>query len=133
MSEQAPSGNGRATMRLTVGAGDTAQALGSGDVPVLGTPRLVALAEAACVAASADRLAAGQVSVGIRVEIRHTAPSPVGATVCAQAELVAAAGPRLHFVVHLTQGEQPIGSAEVDRMIVDRERFLSGSPAQGSP
>ena len=56
-------------------------ALGSGDVPVLATPRVVALVEEATVAAIAAALAPGQTTVGTRVELDHLAATPVGRTV----------------------------------------------------
>ena len=63
---------------MTVGPADLASALGSGDVAVLGTPRLVALAEAATVAALAGVLDPGRTSVGTRVDLRHLAPTVEG-------------------------------------------------------
>ena len=66
-------------MELTVTDADTAQALGSGDVPVLATPRVVALVEAATVAATASAAGRGQTTVGTRVELDHPPPTPVGA------------------------------------------------------
>ena len=63
------------TVVTTVGADDTAEHLGSGDIPVLGTPRLVALMELAARSALADQLAAGETSVGTAVSIEHLAPS----------------------------------------------------------
>ena len=68
-----------AAFRYTVTEADTAAAVGSGDVPVLATPRVLALAERATVAAVAGALAAGATMVGARVELDHLAPSPVGA------------------------------------------------------
>ena len=67
-----------ARVELTVTDADTAQALGSGDVPVLATPRVLALAEAATVAALAARLDTGQTTVGTRVELDHVAATAVG-------------------------------------------------------
>ena len=72
-----------AQLELTVTDADTAQAIGSGDVPVLGTPRVLALAEAATVRALARRLETGTTTVGSRVELEHRAPTPVGRTVIA--------------------------------------------------
>src|SRR5258708_34791624 len=71
----------RATITAEVTDADTAQALGSGDVPVLGTPRLLALAEAACVAAVAPQLEEGQTTVGTAVSLEHKRASPVGAPI----------------------------------------------------
>jgi len=115
----------RAVVESTVTGADTASALGSGDVPVLGTPRLLALAEAATVAALAGRLADGQTSVGARVELEHLAATPVGGTLRVSAELVAVDGKVLRFDVHATDGGgAAIGRGTVSRVVVDRERFL---------
>jgi len=87
----------RASVRVVVGESDTAAALGSGDVPVLGTPRLLALAEAATVAAVAPQLASGQTTVGTSVTMEHRRASPVGSSLVIEAELTEVDGPRLAF------------------------------------
>jgi predicted thioesterase len=112
-----------ATVDAPVTADDTAAALGSGDVAVLGTPRAVALAEAATVAAAAGLLAPGQTTVGTRVELDHLKPSPVGVTVTAEAVLVDHTGRRLTFDVRLTQDGTVVATGRVVRAIVDRSRF----------
>lgn len=114
-----------ARVELTVTDADTAQALASGDVPVLGTPRLLALAEAATVAATAAKLSPGTTTVGARVELEHTAPSPVGATVTALATLAKVDGRRLLFEVRVTAGGATVAEARIERMLVDRQRFVS--------
>ena len=63
-------------------------------MPVLGTPRVLALAEAATVAATAARMPAGMTTVGLRVELDHRAPTPVGRTVVAHAQLAKVDGRR---------------------------------------
>src|SRR5262245_35312181 len=73
-----------ARVELTVTDADTAQALGSGDVPVLGTPKVLALMEAASVVATAARLEPGLTTVGTRVELDHRAATPVGRKVVAE-------------------------------------------------
>src|SRR5262245_8920965 len=88
----------RASVTHQVGDADTAVALGSGDVPVLGTPRLLALAEAACVAAVAPQLAAGHTTVGTAVSLEHRRPSPVGTSIEVEAELTSVDDRRLGFV-----------------------------------
>jgi fluoroacetyl-CoA thioesterase len=103
---------------------DTASTLGSGDVPVLGTPRLVAWAEAATVAAVAGHLADGQTSVGTHVALRHRAPSTVGTTITVRAELIDVDGVLLRFAIVAHDGEHEIAQGEVERAVVDRERFL---------
>ncbi|WBB75530.1 thioesterase [Micromonospora sp. WMMD1128] len=113
-----------ARVELTVTDADTALALGSGDVPVLGTPRVVALAEAATVAAVATRLPSGSTTVGVRVELEHRTATPVGRTVAAHAELVKVDGRRLVFEVTVTDGHAVAAQGRVERALVDRQRFV---------
>ncbi|MEU9742085.1 hotdog domain-containing protein [Micromonospora chersina] len=113
-----------ARVELTVTDTDTAQAVGSGDVPVLGTPRVLALAEAATVAATATRLPSGSMTVGTRVELEHRAATPVGRTVAARAELVKVDGRRLTFEVIVTDGNEVVATGRVERALVDRQRFV---------
>ena len=115
-----------ARVEMVVTAADTAEALGSGDVPVLATPRLVALAEAATVRATAGRLPAGSTTVGTRVELEHLAASGSGATVVAEAELSTVDGRRLGFAVTVTDGDRVVARGRVERAIVDRARFMAG-------
>ena len=110
----------------TVGDGDTAIALGSGDLPVLGTPRLLAWCEeATCAALALDDNAATS-SVGTRVDIEHLAASAIGAVVTATATVIHTDGRLLRFQVaaHDDSG-QLIGTGEIRRVIVDRERFMA--------
>ena len=113
------------SVSATVTDSDTARALGSGDVNVLATPRALALAEAATVRAAAASLAPGQTTVGTHVELDHLAPSPVGATVRADAELVYRSGRRLTFDVRLTQDGREVATGRVVRAVVDRDRFTA--------
>jgi predicted thioesterase len=112
-----------ATVSAPVTAADTALALGSGDVAVLGTPRAVALAEAATVAAVAGTLPEDRTTVGTRVELDHLAPSPVGATVTAEAVLIERTDRRLTFEVRLTQDGELVASGRITRAVVARTRF----------
>ncbi len=116
----------RAAVRATVTGGDTAIEAGSGDLPVLATPRLLALAEAATVAIAAPRLPPGQTSVGVAVQLAHRRPSPVGAQVLVEAELTEIAGTRLTFAVtaRAAGGGAVIGAGTVQRAVVDRDRFI---------
>jgi fluoroacetyl-CoA thioesterase len=117
----------RATLDFTVGEQDTATALGSGDLPVLGTPRLLAWCEAATCAAVAPALTAEQSSVGTRVTLDHLAASPVGATLTVLATVVHVDGRlvRLEVVARDRADEKVVGHGEVTRVVVDRDRFLS--------
>jgi predicted thioesterase len=111
--------------RLVVGAGDTARALGSGDVEVLGTPRLVALFEQATVEALSGILDAGQSSVGMRVQVDHLQPTPVGAEVVAEAQLEKVEGRRITFTVTAFDSGGLVAAGKVTRVLVDVERFMS--------
>lgn len=118
--------SGKAT--LTVAAEDTAIAAGSGDIPVLATPRLIALMEAAACEALRGHLAPEQTSVGATVAIEHLRPSLVGAQVTARAEIVTVDGDRVQFAVSADQpgprGSVTIGTGTHLRVIVQREAFL---------
>lgn len=110
---------------IVVGDTDTAIAAGSGDVPVLGTPRLLALAEAATVEAVKDHLGDGRTSVGTRVELEHRAASPVGARVTVEAELEEVDGGRLLFGIRAVDARGVVGIGRVERVVVERARFLA--------
>ena len=121
-----------ATARLTVTSADTAIAARSGDLPVLATPRLVALMEEAACSALDGVLPAGSTSVGIHVDVRHLAASPEGATVRAEATVTQVSGSRVTFAVRAahTVGDQEveIGAGAHTRAVVDRDAFLSRLP-----
>src|SRR5919199_5587096 len=108
-----------ARVELTVTDADTAQTLGSGDVPVLGTPRVLALVEAATVGATANRLPPGAATVGTRIELEHRAPTVVGRTVIAEARLAKADGRRLTFEVSVRDGDDVVAEGRVERGVVD--------------
>jgi fluoroacetyl-CoA thioesterase len=114
-------------MRHAVTDADTAVAFGSGDVPVLATPRLIAWMEAATVRAAADFLAAGQTTVGTGIRIDHRRATGVGdsveITATAQSD---AASSRLTFDVQAVDGSgQAVAAGQIERAIVDRQRFLA--------
>ncbi len=118
-----------AQVELLVTDADTAQALGSGDVPVLGTPRVVALAEAATVAATTRTLAPGQTTVGVRVELDHKAATPVGRRVVAEAVLSGVDGRTLTFDVSVRDGDVVAAEGRVTRVLVDRQKFVDKATA----
>jgi len=119
-----------AQVQLKVGDADTAQALGSGDVPVLGTPRVLALAEAATVVATARQLPAGTTTVGVRVELDHRSPTPVGRTVVAAASLTKVDGRRLVFDVTVHDEDLLVADGRIERILVDRHRFVEKATSQ---
>jgi fluoroacetyl-CoA thioesterase len=102
----------------------TAPSMGSGTVPVLATPALVALMEQAAVRALEGRLPPGQTSVGVRIDVRHLAATPPGMRVRAQATLVAAEGRRLTFHIEAWDDSEKIGEAVHERVVIDTERFM---------
>jgi len=124
------------TLRFTVTDDDTALALGSGSLAVLGTPRLLAWCEAATCAEIGSTLGDGETSVGTRVLLEHLAASPVGAEVEVTAETAYVDG-RLHrftLAARHTGDGKVVASGEVTRVVVDAERFLARiSPSSRPP
>ncbi|HEY5881535.1 MAG TPA: hotdog domain-containing protein [Nakamurella sp.] len=115
-------------MRHEVTDNDTAEALGSGDVQVLGTPRLIAWMEAASVREAAAFIGPGQTTVGTAIRIEHRRPTAVGGTVVVTASPRENAGRRLTFDVRAIDGSaQIVAAGEIDRVIVDRDRFLAAA------
>jgi predicted thioesterase len=102
----------------------TAASLGSGDVPVLGTPAVLAVIEEAACAAIAGSLGPGRTSVGVWVEMEHLKPSGLGAVVEATAELIASDKRILEFTCEAREGDTLVARARHRRVVVDRERFL---------
>ena len=114
-----------ATVTFTVADSDTAAAVGSGDLPVLGTPRLLAWCEAATCAAVADELDEASTSVGTRMSLEHLAASAVGEEVRVTATVTHRDGRLLRFeVVAVDSQDQVVGHGEVTRVVVDRGRFM---------
>jgi fluoroacetyl-CoA thioesterase len=109
---------------MTVTDADTAIAYRSGEVPVLATPRIIALVEEAAVAAVHPGLEPGASTVGVRVQIEHISPTPVGGTVTAEATLEKVEGRRLVFHVSARDERGLIAAGKVTRVLVDVERFL---------
>src|SRR3954466_14859953 len=115
LPEFSPGLSARVELRVT--DADTAQALGSGDVPLLGTPRVLALAEAATVAATARQLPGGLTTVGTRAEVEHRLAPPIGRRVTALATLARADGRKLAFEVVVRDGEELVAEVRVERVV----------------
>jgi len=115
----------RGDATLVVSDADTAIALRSGSVPVLGTPRVVALLEEATVAAIGDRLPDGQTTVAMRIQVDHLQPTAVGGVVEAEAILEKVEGRRLTFTVSASDAKGLVAAGKVTRALVEVERFLS--------
>jgi len=114
----------RGDAKMTVTEADTARALGSGDVDVLGSPRLIALCEEAAVAAVSNSLAAGTTTVGMRVQFDHLQPTAIGADVTAEAVLERIDGRRLVFNVLASDPGGLVAAGKITRVLVDVERFM---------
>jgi fluoroacetyl-CoA thioesterase len=112
------------SVTISVEESDTALAIRSGDVPVLATPRVVALAEQAAVEAVADALPPGTTTVGYEVQLTHLAPSLVGAKVTADVVLEGVEGRRLVFRVSVTDANGLVAVGRITRVVVQRARFL---------
>lgn len=113
------------TLVFVVTEADLASALGSGDVPVLGTPRLVAWLEAATVSAAAPELMPGETTVGTAVAIEHLAPSALGTSVTVSASIVAVRGRSIVFDCEaVDERAVVVARGSITRARVDRARFL---------
>ncbi len=110
---------------------NTAQAVGSGLVPVFATPHMIALMENAAVNAVQAQLAAGEGTVGTRLDVTHDAATPVGMNVWAEAELTAVEGRKLTFAVAAFDARDQIGGGTHERFIIQTEKFLARVEAKG--
>lgn len=113
------------TSTTTVNDNNTAIAMGSGDMPVLATPAMMALMENAAMLAVASELSDGSTTVGGQIDSSHLKPSPIGVEVSATARLEKVDGRKLYFHVEARQGDTLLGEGTHLRFIVDRERFMS--------
>lgn len=105
----------------------TAAQVGSGTLPVFGTPFMIGMMENAALSCLQPFLADGQGSVGTHLNVSHDAPTPVGMTVWAEAEIthVSENGKMIDFKVSAWDEKGPIGSGTHTRAIINNERFLS--------
>ena len=108
---------------LLVGVEHTAPSIGSGLVPVLATPVMINVIEAAALAAVEHLLPAGHQSLGIHLDVRHFAATPIGMRVYATAELMAVDGRTLSFRVAARDNKEPIGDGSHQRVVVNVARF----------
>lgn len=118
----------RATVERVVGEEDTAIAMGSGDLPVLATPRLAAWLEQAALDALSGIMKAGHTSLGVRLDIRHEEASPLGSKVWVRAVLTRHKGPLVFFAIHAEDERGVIARGEHQRVIVKKETFMNHLP-----
>lgn len=113
----------KATVEIVVGTRDTAAHVGSGKIGVLATPIMVTLMETAALQAVERFMPPGQQTVGTRLEISHTAATPVGMRVRAHAELIQVEGRKLTFRLHAEDAVETIGAGVHERLIIRVDRF----------
>ncbi len=113
------------TSQLTVTEAVTAIEMGSGDLPVLATPAMMALMENAAMLAVAPHLPEGSTTVGGHISASHIKPTPVGETVTATATVTKVDGKKIEFEVKAHWGDVLLGEGSHLRFIVDREKFMS--------
>jgi fluoroacetyl-CoA thioesterase len=109
--------------RIHVGVEQTAPSIGSGKVPVLATPVMINVIEAAALAAVEHLLPPGHQSLGIHLDVRHFAATPIGMHVEATAELTGIEGRTLSFKVEARDDKEPIGGGTHQRVVVNVARF----------
>lgn len=102
----------------------TAGKMGSGDLPVLATPSMMALMENAAMMAVKPYLQEGETTVGGHIESSHLSPTRVGSTISATAKLTEIKGRKLSFEIEAYQGETLLGRGTHLRFIVSREKFM---------
>jgi len=113
----------RGEASLLVGTNDTAPRVGSGRVPVLGTPVMITLMEEAALACVEDALDPGHQSLGTHLDVSHIAATPIGMRVTAEAELIGIDGRKLTFAVRARDEVELIGEGRHGRVVVDVARF----------
>lgn len=110
---------------MTVGVQHTARVLGSGSLPVLGTPAMTALMEQAATNLAQALLPEGWTSVGTALSVAHVAATPVGAVVRAAAKVEVVEGRRLRYTVEAFDEAGPIGHGTHERYVVEAEKFMA--------
>lgn len=115
----------KATRTITVTEALTAEAVGSGTLPVFATPAMAALMEGTAMDAVKDGLEEGQGTVGTSLTISHAAPTPVGMEVTCEAELIAVDRRKLTFKLTCRDACGIIGEGTHERFIIDEASFLA--------
>ena len=113
------------TSEITVSDSLSAISMGSGDMPVLATPAMLALMENAAMLAIAGALPEGYTSVGGHIESSHLRPSKIGDKIAAIAEVTKVEGKKIEFKVTACSGESLLGEGTHIRFVVDKKRFMS--------
>ena len=109
--------------QVTVSEKNSARTMGSGTLDVFATPAMVALMEETCWKSVQDELEEGQGTVGIHLDIAHSAATPLGMTVICESELTAVEGRKLTFRVTARDEKDVIGEGTHLRFIIENEKF----------
>ena len=120
----------KGTKTVTVNEANTAKTMGSGTLDVFATPALIALMEETCWRSVADQLEDGCGTVGTLLEIRHTAPTPIGMDVTCESELVEVDGRRLVFTVQAHDAKGRVGEGRHERFVIQNEKFQAKANAK---
>lgn len=116
---------GKAAVSSTIVTNNnTAKAVGSGSLEVFATPMMIALMEQAACECLADGLEEGQTSVGTKINVSHTAASPIGSEITATAVIEYIFGHKIEFTVSASDGTREIGKGKHTRIIVDEKQFM---------
>jgi len=121
----------KARVEKTVEYKDTARAVASGLAEVFATPSMIALMENAAYLVVQPLLPEGMSTVGVRIDAKHIAATPMGLKVWAEAVLVEADGRRLTFDIEAFDEKEKIGEARHERFIIDEQKFMSRAKAKG--
>ena len=113
----------KGTGTVTVNEENTAKAMGSGTLDVFATPALIALMEETCWRSVANELEEGCGTVGTLLQIKHTAPTPVGMKVTCESTLTEVDGRRLVFEVIARDAKGVVGEGRHERFIIQNEKF----------
>lgn len=111
------------TVSMVVTPDKTAPVVGSGSVEVFATPMLVAVMEAAACAAIDRHIPDTHTSLGLKIDVVHVTPTPLGLTVTAVAELIEVSGRKLSFKITAHDDHEAVGTSTHTRIVVDRARF----------
>ena len=109
---------------------NTAKSVGSGLLPVFATPAMAALMEKTASESVAEYLGEGEGTVGISLNIRHLAATPIGMTVTCESELVEIDRKRLVFALKVSDGKDIIGDGTHERFVINNERFMEKAKAK---
>ncbi len=120
----------KGTKTITVTKENTAKTMGSGTLDVFATPAMIALLEETCFKSVEGQLEEGDGTVGTLLEIKHSAPTPLGMEVTCESELIEVDGRRLVFSVEISDAKGSVGSGRHERFIIHNERFQAKANAK---